>query len=262
VIGVVYQRASYTLTGIVVRYTVLILSLVCLLHFVRMTVGGIRNFTEMMTEQRWVFALQVAFILYANPLHAWCVYDRYHARRRYFLQFIEFHLAEYFNFVLLTWNVIVVNCVRVAPSQLPTKVHRWIVVGLFGMVLLDIVLIIVVGADEMNRTSASFEILPSWRTAWKVSVVVLLILLLQTFYFLIALIQAIHLYFTLANVPYLETRNRQLSFRLFAFVMWLYFVYRGTHSLYLTQLSHNAAVLSYQRDQKISELFTAFLPKS
>eukprot|EP00759_Apiculatamorpha_spiralis_P020862 PhF_6_TR26092/c0_g1_i2/m.36854 len=260
-VGAAYQKAEYTIAGLVIRYLLLIVTVLNFGHYLRMLRLGVTRRTNLsvMTEQWWVVALQLGFILYVNPLNAWCVFNFSGGTRAALLQFLEFHISGYFPYLVLTWNMVVIQCVRVAPKALPRKLHVCILFGMVVMVVLDILLVVVSGTDWTN-TEMSFELYATYETnPISVTIVLMTLVSLQYGYFLFVFLQALVLYFTLSRLPYYDTRARQLSFRLFAFVLWLYYVYRMGQTVYFANLSQNAAILSYQRNQQIPEIFIAFV---
>jgi hypothetical protein len=132
-VGVMYQRAQYTITTIVFRYLFLAITAASALHFLYRS----RQAGCMLYEQKWTLALQLGLILYLNPLYWWCIYTEGNRKRggntavgagaaptfvslatgrvlpfaslwRFSLYYIEFHIPTYF--VALTvcyiWGVI------------------------------------------------------------------------------------------------------------------------------------------------------------
>ncbi|KPA80489.1 hypothetical protein ABB37_04707 [Leptomonas pyrrhocoris] len=75
-VGVMYQRAKYTIGIIVVRYLSLFIVLVGALRFLHRS----RQADQMLYEQKWTLALQLGLILYLNPLYWWCIYAAEKAR--------------------------------------------------------------------------------------------------------------------------------------------------------------------------------------
>ena len=69
-VGVMYQRANYTLGTIVFRYLFIFITLLSTLRFLY----RIRQAQRMLFEQKWTLALQLGLMLYLNPLYWWCIY--------------------------------------------------------------------------------------------------------------------------------------------------------------------------------------------
>eukprot|EP00759_Apiculatamorpha_spiralis_P047289 PhF_6_TR43084/c0_g1_i1/m.65786 len=258
-IGAVYQKESYTITGVWVRYSLLLLSLVNLIHYCRV-LGGVRHYKEWMPEQVWVMILQITFFLYANPLHAWCIYDKFDPTRRKVLQFIEFHLAQYFQYFVQAFILTVVNCVRFAPAPLPGYVQWLVVSGLVFMISLDVS---IAGLNDWDwsLTPTSYAIFNSMSpyATLSITIVYALMVALEGVWMFFGFVQCIRIYFSLGRLPYLETRARQLSFRLIVFVMSVYVLYLIAQLLLLTSLTHNSSLLTYEREQQIHEIFIAFV---
>ncbi|KPI87534.1 hypothetical protein ABL78_3377 [Leptomonas seymouri] len=69
-VGVMYQRARYTICTIAFRYLFLLITVVSTLRFLYRS----RQAHRMQYEQKWTLALQLGLILYLNPLYWWCIY--------------------------------------------------------------------------------------------------------------------------------------------------------------------------------------------
>ncbi|KNH06342.1 lipase domain protein [Perkinsela sp. CCAP 1560/4] len=260
-IGILYQKRSYTLLGIAMRYTLLVLSALNLLHFfsklgLQCLLPG--RSKKVLVEQIWVIILQAFFLFYANPFHLGCVlHGGKSSARNGLLQFIEFHIADYFTYVVLTWNLVLVNCARFIPRRLPTITHVCCASGLLVMIIFDCVLVQISGSP-WSQTVHDFE-LAFVECSWPTRYVLFLLLALQYAYFVIGFLLAVRLYFKLYKAPYFETRTQQLSFRLFVFVMWLHYVYRIIQSVALHGGNRMSSLLSYHRSHQMSELLIAFV---
>ena len=255
------QKPSYTKFGIFLRYALLLFSFANLVIFISKL--GVQFFLpnrskDVLIEQIWVLILQGFFILYANPFHISCVLRTTEdSFKNKLLQFMEFHIADYFAYVVLTWNLVLVNCARFIPKRLPNKTHLLCVSGLFVMIGLDC-LLVSLSRSSWSETAQDFE-LTLHESSHLVRAVLFTLLVVQYTYFVIGFLLAVRLYFKLYKVPYFETRTQQLSFRLFVFVMWLYYVYRIIQSVALHHGAQLASLISFHRSHQLSELLIAFV---
>lgn len=108
-VGLIYQRASFTIATLVGRYVLLVISLVMLFRFWYHN----RLQSRMIYEQYWTLVVQVGLVFYLNPLFWWCVYSKSTSMRpgsdasstaaslvrnmwHNTLFFFEFHIPNYF----------------------------------------------------------------------------------------------------------------------------------------------------------------------
>lgn len=116
-VGVMYQRANYTLGTLIFRYVFLLVTLVSVLRFLYRG----RYAQRLRYEQRWTLAAQVGLLFYLNPLYWWCIYAGGSTRRggreaptlvhrvfRLVLYYVEFHVPTYFVALIVCyiWSVI------------------------------------------------------------------------------------------------------------------------------------------------------------
>ena len=255
------QKSSYTIFGTVLRYFLFFVSLTNLILFLSKL--GVQYLLphrskHILIEQIWVLILQGFFLLYANPFHLSCVFrTAEESFKNKVLLFMEFHIADYFTYVVLTWNLVLVNCARFIPKRLPTTTHLLCVSGLIAMMGLDC-LLVVLSCAGWSQTAQDFELTLS-ESSPAIRVVLFILLTLQYSYFISGFLLAVKLYFKLSKAPYFETRTQQLSFRLFVFVMWLYYVYRIIQSVALHHGTQLASLLSYHQSHQLSELLIAFV---
>lgn len=69
-VGVMYQRAKFTLATMIFRYVSLLITLMSAVRFVYRS----RSAPRLIFEQKWTLGLQLGLMLYLNPLYWWCIY--------------------------------------------------------------------------------------------------------------------------------------------------------------------------------------------
>eukprot|EP00760_Papus_ankaliazontas_P011514 PhM_4_TR14821/c0_g1_i1/m.93978 len=255
-IGVVFQKNAYTIGSIVVRYLCVVISMCVLAHYCKQ-LGGVRKYRKWMTEQIWVGLVQLAFILYANPLHAWCVYSTKTDGTRDFLRFIEFHLSQEFRYIVMAFMVLLVRCLRHAPGPLPKRTHVLIVFSWMVTIILDLCVVAFYNGD-WTITASSYTMISTSSADDGVVVVMALQFAVQALWLIIGVLTSLKLYYSLSRLPYLETRARQLSFRLFVFVLTWYLVYALAQFAFFLAVPYKMSLLSFHRDQQIGEVLIAF----
>eukprot|EP00759_Apiculatamorpha_spiralis_P005716 PhF_6_TR13407/c0_g1_i2/m.21335 len=260
-LGLVYQKPSYTLTAMACRYVLFILALYTMTTFLT-SLGGLSTFRtkKWMVEQRWVFFMSLMLLLYLNPLDALCIYGEPQTTPSAagFLQFLEHRPPLYFMYIFQTWMLVLVGSMKNAPSPIDRRVHGVCVVWLVAMIGLDLA-IAGVGNWDWTLTPTTYAIVFNMTTSPEVIVLYVAMITLQSVWFVYGFFSCIRTYKNLSQKNYLDTRRQQLVFRLFVFVMFAYVTYLVFQLIVFVSQQSRAALLTYQRDQQIGEIVIAFL---
>lgn len=213
-VGTVNQKASYTITSIVVRYTLMFFSL---LHLARFLYH--KKFTSTLYEQTWISILHGGLFLYLDPLFAAGVYI---VPEPNVLSFLEFRVPTYFMtlmvafmFSLITSSMSWTSATSLYHPPWWTKIAS--LVFLLAIFTLDIV---DASLDEWNW---NLEHCPNFSC----NTLGYILYGLLIFGVLLCTLWLFWLRNNLGQKPYLDSRPQQLAVRVFIFMFTttvLYFV--------------------------------------
>lgn len=245
-IGAVYQKRSYTITTIAMRYTMLVISLV---HFIRFLYH--KKFKNALYEQTWIIFLHVGLVLYLNPLFAAGVYAEPEGP---FLSFLEFRPPTYFMALLVAFMFsLITSSMAWSGTEMSYHPPTGAKVAAYTFVAMIFIIDIVdASLHDFNWASEhcpNFRCNPAGYTLYSA-------LALGT---VICSVWLVWLRSNLGKKPYLSSRPQQLAMRLFIFMFSTLVVYFIMQALIvLWWYSSVSTIVSYQSLLQVGPLLVVF----
>jgi hypothetical protein len=254
-IGAVYQRPDYTISTLVIRYTLLLVAVLHLARFLYNNSVAAHQASVVQTgsgryEKVWVLALQAGLIGYLNPLFAVGVFDTPEGS---FFSFLEFRVAFYFVVIMAAFMFALVSS---ATSWTAKHSHSSPVYVKVANVLFVAVVVVL-------------DIIDAWEHDWdwamehcpnfSCSPYGYAIYSLIAAFILVSIVWLRVVRNNLGKKPYLSTRPQQLAMRLFIFIFSTYAIYYVLSTVVVLLIYEGYSdVVTYHALLQIGPIIVAF----
>lgn len=245
-IAAVYQRGSYTIATIAVRYLLL---LVTVLHAWRFIYHQ-RYCGRMLYEHIWILLIFFGLFLYLNPLFAWGVYD---VPQPNLLELLEYRVPYYFVAILISFMFALIVSVMSWSGSAARHYPP------YGAQLTSVLFIlIIIAVDFLEAANKGWDWGYEHCPNFDCSVVGVLFYGLFAMACLVCVVWMYWLRDHLGQKPYLSSRPQQLAFRLFLLMFATYAVFWvGSVIIIAIRFRHVTSVVTYQLMLQIGPLLVA-----
>lgn len=246
-IGAVYQKSTYTLVTIVMRYAFLLMALIHLCRFAWHSTG------RMMYEQQWISAVISGYILYLDPLYAVNVFLN---DAQPILAILEYRVPLYFVALLIAFMYALITA-AMSWSSTNDADPPW-----YTKVFVVMFMVVVVGLDVADAGLHHFDWTAEHCPNFVCSPVGYTLFITIGLGVLTCTIWLVWLQRNIGKKSYLESRPQQLAFRLFVSLFVVLVVYLIVQSsIVYFAFRQISGLITFQVLQQVPPLmvFTVFL---